>query len=616
MTDQPPTEPLRNPLLTRFQNASWSGKIENYLLALIFSLAITLPLIEIILRATLKVGIVGVTSIVQHLILAVGMLGAAIAARDERLLTLAFSNFIRGRLGVLARVLNRLVSATVSILLLMTAVVFTIAERKSGMAWVYGIPVWIAELPLSFGFSLIAWRLIRQTSNSLARKIAAGIFSLTLAAGIEQLTIYPSNWTTPTLFLLFGATLLGAPIFAAIGGSAFFLLTSNGVPAAAIAVDHYGLAMNSSLPAIPMFTLAGFLLAQSSAPQRLVNLFNAIFGRIPGGPAIVTVLACTFFTSFTGASGVTVLALGGLVMPLLESTGYSMRPALGLVTSAGLPGTLLMPALPLILYAIVADIGIHDMFIGGILPTLLMVILISVWGITQQQSGKATNSGGGEPRILKSLWEAKWELSVPLIPMTALLSGRATPMETAALTACYVLLITVAIRKDLNLLTDVPAVITECGLIVGGILLIMGLALGLTDFFVDAQIPDRIVEWVTHLVQSKYLFLLAVNFSLLAAGSLIEIYPAILVLAPIVSHVGKAFNINPVHLGMIFLSNMELGYLTPLVGLNLFFAAYRFDKPVLEVFRAVLPLFIVLAFGVLMITYLPWLSTGLLMYFK
>ena len=189
-------------------------------------------------------------------------------------------------------------------------------------------------------------------------------------------------------------------------------------------------------------------------------------------------------------------------------------------------------------------------------------------------------------------------------------------MESAALTACYVLLITVVIRHDLNLLKEVPAVITECGLIVGGILLIMGVALGLTDYFVDAQIPDRIVDWVTHLVRNKYLFLFALNLSLLAAGCLIEIYPAIMVLAPIVTHVGKAFEMNPVHLGMIFLSNMELGYLTPLVGLNLFFAAYRFDKPVLEVFQAILPLFIVLALGVLMITYIPWLSTGLPAFFK
>jgi C4-dicarboxylate transporter DctM subunit len=607
---------LENSILTRFHNANLPGTIENYLLAAMFSLAIALPLIEMILRAAFHVGIVGVTSIVQHLMLAVGMLGAAIAAREERLLTLAFSQFIKGRVGVAAKLFNRMVAATVTAILFITAVVFTAAEYRSGMTWLYGIPVWVVELPLSIGFCLIALRLIGQTAASVQGKVATGLISLAWAVGIEQFNLYPSNSTAPILVLLIAATLLGAPIFIAIGGAAFFLLVSNGVPAAAVAVDHYSLVMNSSLPAIPMFTLAGFLLAQSSSPRRLVNLFNALFGRVPGGPAMVTVLACTFFTSFTGASGVTVLALGGLVMPLLLSTGYSLRPALGLVTSAGLPGTLLMPALPLILYAIVADVAIHDMFIGGVLPTLLMAGLISIWGVFQQHSGQKTPVRGEKPQVWQSLWEAKWELSVPTIPMIALLSGRATPMESAALTACYVLFITVVVRHDLALFKNVPAVITECGLIVGGILLIMGVALGLTDYFVDAQVPDRIVEWVTHIVRNKYLFLFALNLSLLAAGCLIEIYPAIMVLAPIVTHVGKAFDINPVHLGMIFLSNMELGYLTPLVGLNLFFAAYRFNKPVMEVFKAILPLFIVLALGVFMITYVPWLSTGLLTLFK
>jgi tripartite ATP-independent transporter DctM subunit len=340
-------------------------------------------------------------------------------------------------------------------------------------------------------------------------------------------------------------------------------------------------------------------------------VFDALFGRLPGGTAIAVVLACTFFTSFTGASGVTVLALGGLAMPLLLATGYAQKPALGLVTAAGLPGTLLMPALPLVLYAIVAGVSIEDMFIAGALPTLLMVCIVAGWGIWKQPPRTGPRTPFDWRRVRLALADAKWELSVPLVPIVSLATGIATPVETAALTALYVLFVTVAVHGDLKLKRDVPRVIAECGLIIGGILLIMGVALGLTNYLVDAQIPDRMVTWATDTIGSRTLFLLALNAFLLLAGCVIEIYPAILILAPLVTHMGKAFGVDPVHLGIIFLANLELGYLTPLVGLNLFFASYRFGKPVVEIFRAVLPLFVALSAGVLAITYLPWLSTAL-----
>jgi tripartite ATP-independent transporter DctM subunit len=340
-------------------------------------------------------------------------------------------------------------------------------------------------------------------------------------------------------------------------------------------------------------------------------MFDALFGRWRGGTAIATVLACTFFTSFTGASGVTVLALGGLAMPLLLATGYAKKSALGLVTAAGLPGTLLMPALPLILYAIVAGVSIENMFLAGVLPTILMAGIVCAWGISRQPARNARADPVDWRRIGLAAAAAKWELSVPLVPMLALGSGRATPVEAAALTTLYVLVIIVAVHRDLRLTRDVPRVLIECGLIIGGILLVMGVALGLTNYLVDAQILERVVSWATEVTGSRVLFLLALNAFLLLAGCVIEIYPAILILAPLVTHLGAAFGIDPLHLGIIFLANLELGYLTPLVGLNLFFASYRFRKPVVEVFHAVLPLFCALAAGVLAITYLPWLSTAL-----
>jgi tripartite ATP-independent transporter DctM subunit len=271
-----------------------------------------------------------------------------------------------------------------------------------------------------------------------------------------------------------------------------------------------------------------------------------------------------------------------------------------------------MPSLPLILYAIVAGIAIEDMFIAGLLPTLLMVGIVAAWGIWQQREQRGARASFDWERARAALRAAKWELSVPLVPMMALGSGLATPVESASLTALYVLFVTSMAHRDLHLLRDAPRVMAECALIIGGILLIMGVALGLTDYLVDAEIPGRLAAWAKETLGSRLVLLLALNGLLLLAGCVIEIYPAIMVLAPIVIHVGTAFGVNPVHLGIVFLANMELGYLTPLVGLNLFFAAYRFGKPVMELFRAVLPLFVALAAGVLLITYVPWLSTGLL----
>lgn len=589
--------------------------LEDALVAFLFALTVAVPLIEIVLRSTLRIGIEGVAALVQHITLALGMLGAAAAARDGRLLTLAVAGFIRGRAAVAARFAGRVVAGAVSLLLFAATLDFITAERASGSSLVYGIPVWVAELPLPLGYGLIALRLLLQAAESLGGRVAAAALVVAAVAWLRLAPPDPAAGVAPLLIVLAGACLLGAPIFSLVGGAALFLLTARGVPAASVAVDHYSLAVNPALPAIPMFTLAGYLLAESEAPRRLIEVFDALFGRFRGGAAIATVLACTFFTSFTGASGVTVLALGGLALPLLLATGYREKSALGLVTAAGLPGTLLIPALPLILYAIVAGIPIEHMFLAGLLPTLLMAGIVIAWGIWQQGARPAV--AAFDPRRARAaLMAAKWELSVPIVPVAALASGVATPVESAALTAAYALFVTSIAQRDLRLVRDVPRIMAECGLIIGGILLIMGVALGLTDFLVDAEIPNQLAAWARDRIGGRYGLLLALNAALLLAGCVIEIYPAILVLAPIVIRVGTAFGVNPVHLGIVFLANMELGYLTPLVGLNLFFAAYRFGRPVMELFRAVLPLFVALAAGVLLITYVPWLSTGILAWTK
>jgi tripartite ATP-independent transporter DctM subunit len=583
---------------------------ENAILSLTFAILVLLPLVEIALRAAAGIGFQGSTAIVQHLTMAIGMLGAAIAARDERLLAFSGATLLKGRAAAAARLIGYAAAAAVSALLCYAALQLVDAERAGGRILVHGIPVWAVQSLLPLGFGAISLRLLSRSSAQLAGQVFAVILAAAFIAPFVFVIIETRTLVNAGLAALVVTTLLGAPLFALIGGAALILLWDAGVPVASVAVNHYGLTANPSLPAIPLFTLAGYLLAEGAAPRRLIEVFDALCGRLHGGTAIATVLACTFFTSFTGASGVTVLALGGLALPLLLASGYTQKNALGLVTAAGLPGTLLMPALPLILYAIVAGVGIEDMFLAGALPTLLMAGIVAGWGIRKQPSRGETRAPFDWRRVRLALAAAKWELSVPLVPIVALSTGVATPVETASLTALYVLIVTVFVHHDLKL-TDVSRVMTECGLIVGGILLIMGVALGLTNYLVDAQVPDRMVAWVADTIGNRFLFLLALNAFLLLAGCVIEIYPAIMILAPLVTHMGKAFGLDPLHLGIIFLANLELGYLTPLVGLNLFFASYRFGKPVVEIFRAVLPLFFALGAGVLAITYLPWLSTWL-----
>lgn len=591
--------------------ASRLDRAENALLTVLFLASVVLPLAEIALRATFNFGIEGVGVIVQHLTLTVSMLGAAVAAREGRLLTLAVAGFITGPAAPVARFASGAVGAAVTLLLLLASIDFLRVEREAGTLLVYAVPVWVAQLPLAIGFALIALRFFRHAAASITGRIAAVVLAAALVAWLRLAPPDAASVTVPALIVLGVVTALGMPIFVAIGGAALFLLQGDGVPAASVAVNHYSLAINPTLPAIPMFTLAGYLLAESRAPARLVEVFDALFGRVRGGAALVTVFVCTFFTAFTGASGVTILALGGLVMPLLASAGYRPKDALALITGSGLPGVILMPALPLLLYAIVARVGIEEMFLGGLLPSLIMIAVVSVWGIQRQPRRVAPAVPFSWPRARSALWAAKWELILPAAPLGALATGIATPVEAAAVTALYAFILVAFVHRDLGLVRDVPRVVAECGLLVGGVLLVLGVALAFTNYLVDAEVPDRLITWVRQAIDSPWMFLLALNVVLLGAGCFMDIYTAIIVLAPLVAPLGAAFGVHPVHLGVVFLANLEIGYLTPPVGMNLFFAAYRFGKPIAEVFLAVLPLFIVLGMALLLLTYVPWFSTVL-----
>jgi tripartite ATP-independent transporter DctM subunit len=584
-------------------------RFENLLLTLVLVTMAVVPVIEIFIRGLFRVGIANAPAIVQHLVLVVGMLGAMVAARDSRLLAFSgLQSVLPENVGVWAARFASAIALAVIGVLTVSSYDFVVSESEGDLMLAYGIPVWAVEALMPLGFACIAFRIVWNSAASYGGRVVTLAFSAIIAAPLA--TLPGSMATGVELGLILLAAILGAPMFIVLGGAALALFSGDGLPLAAVPLSHYQLTTNPSLPAIPLFTLAGYFLAEGGAPQRLVRLFKAVFGPIKGGTALVSVLLTAFFTSFTGASGVTILALGGLLMPLLVGVHYSQRNALGIITSSPALGTLLPPALPLILYAIIARQPIETMFIAGVGPAVVMTILLVGWGIwagprdTPRQPWNFREIGA-------ALLAAKWEVALPLMTGASLFTGWVTPVETAALTAAYAFIIEFVIYRDLKITHDLPRIVTECGLLIGGIILILGMALGFTNYVTDAQLPERATEWVSATISSRWVFLLALNCLLLLVGMLMDIFSAIIVVTPLITPIGAAFGIDPIHLGIIFLANMELGFLTPPVGMNLFFASYRFGLPLSEVIRSILPALVVLGTGVLLVTYVPALSTWL-----
>ena len=592
---------------------------ENLLLSVVLITLIGMPLLEAFLRKAFQVGIPGATVLVQHFTLIIGMLGGALAARDSRLLAMSALPTILPEKGKLfAALFSGTIATTVALFLTVAGVEFVKTEKESGNFLVSTVPIWWVQVITPIGFALVTGRLLWNASPQWWGRLVVFVASGLLVWLATHPPADPAKLVWPAIATLIAATVLGAPIFVTLGGAAMILFWGEDLPIVAVAIDHYRLVTNPTLPTIPLFTLAGYLLAEGGASKRLVAVFQSLFGSFRGGPAIVTALVCTFFTSFTGASGVTILAMGGLLMPVMLAARYSERNALGLLTGSGALGLLFPPSLPLILYAIIAGskaqaagVTIEKMFLAALLPGLLLVALTAWWGVSRGSKGEANRPTFNGAAARAALWEAKWELAVPFVALIALFGGFATPVEAAAVTALYVFISTVFIHRDLKLTADIPRVLTECGLLVGGVLMILGVALGLTNYLVDAQIPTKAVEWVTASIKSKWAFLLALNLLLLLVGCFMDVLSAIVVIVPLLVPLGSAFEIDPLHLGIIFLANMELGLLAPTVGINIFLASYRFKKPVMEVSRAVLPMQGVLIIGVLLITYFPPLTTWL-----
>ncbi len=415
-------------------------------------------------------------------------------------------------------------------------------------------------------------------------------------------------------FFLILLALFGAPLFSVILAVSMLGFYHSGIDLSAIAIEVYRITDTPILLALPLFTVAGYLLSESNTSKRLVRLTRAFLGWVPGGMAIVGLTACAFFTAFTGASGVTIVALGALLMPALKQAGYGERFSLGLVTTSGSLGLLLPPSLPLILYGIVAqqmsageNVAIADLFLAGILPGILMVVLLSLWSVWANRERPVPLTRFSWAEALSALWESKWELPLPIFLLGGIYTGLFAVSEAAAVTALYVIIVEVVILKEVSL-AKLPGIMRDSMVMVGGILLILGVSLAFTNFLVDAEVPMRLFTLIKGHITGKIAFLALLNILLILLGAILDIFSAIVIMVPLILPVAASYQIDPVHLGIIFLANMQIGYFTPPVGMNLFIASFRFNKPVIDIYRATLPFMAVLLLAVLIITYCPWLS--------
>lgn len=405
--------------------------------------------------------------------------------------------------------------------------------------------------------------------------------------------------------------LLGVPLFVIMATAAIFCLhyIAQVNPAVTIA-EIYRIASAPTLIAIPLFTFAGYILAESKAPERLVRLNRALFGSMPGGLALVTLIACAVFTSLTGASGVTIIALGGLLFPALIQDRYSERFSLGLMTSCGSLGLLFAPSLPLIIYGLVGSVNVDKLFLAGVFPGILLIILLGTYSVYIGKKTKVVRQKFAWKEAFLALKEAAWELPLPVIVLGGIFSGVITVGEAAAATAFYVFVIHLFVYRDVKF-QDLPQIMKESMVLVGAILIILGCAMGFTNFLVDQLVPQKALAYLQQHIHSKLVFLIMLNLFLLVVGCLMDIFSAIVVVVPLIVPIATSFGVDPVHLGIIFLTNLEIGYLTPPVGINLFIASSRFNKPVIDLYNASIPFLIVLLIGLVIITYWPDLSLTL-----
>jgi tripartite ATP-independent transporter DctM subunit len=405
--------------------------------------------------------------------------------------------------------------------------------------------------------------------------------------------------------------LIGIPIFVVISGLTLYLFFSSQIDISAIIIEMHRMATTPVLVAIPLFTFAGYLLSESGAPKRLIRLSNALLGWLPGGLSVIALVTCAVFTALTGATGLTIIALGGILLPAMKQGRYSENFSLGLLTTSGTLGLLFPPSLPLIIYAIVAKVRIDHLFIAGILPGILLVVLLSAFSVYRSVRTDVPQTKFKFNEVGVAIRETLWELPLPVVVLGGIYSGYFAVSEAAAITAVYVLLAEVVIHRDIRL-KQLPEIMKKSMVLVGGILIILGAAMGLTNYLIDAEIPMQLLDFFKAHIEDPILFLVVLNIFLLAIGCTMGIFSALVVVVPLFTPLAEAYGIDPIHLGIIFLANLEIGASIPPLGINLFIASMRFDKPVLQLYVASLPFIAILLLALAIITYLPWLSLVLI----
>ncbi len=575
-----------------------------------------LPLLEAVFRSLFENSIPGSVLLVRHGTLWIAFSGAALASREDRHLGFGagFSNAPESTWNSLRKVLAYGTAAGVAFVLAYAAFRLVSIERDNPASIGNYLPLWLAEAVMPLGLALAAWRFVTRASSRWSWRLAAFIVLLAILLFSQLPAELRPDLFWPGMVLLVSMVLLGAPIFILMGGAAALSFYCIGeadleiTSLVAIPTAAYEIVTDPFLPAIPLFTAAGTVMALGNTSRRLTDLFRAAFGWLPGGVAVATMLVFAFFTTFSGASGVTILALGGLLMPLLLNEKYPERFSLGLVTSAGSLGMLLPPCLPVILLAVTARTPIDKMYIAGFLPALLLIALLGAYGVWTARRSGARNTAFSKDVFFKEIRRAKWEILLPVMVLGGIFGGLTTLVEAAALTLLYTIVTVCFIHRDYSWKDGLWNALVQSAILTGGILIIIGMAKGFTDYLIEAEVVASAVEWVTETIQSKIVFLLVLNLLLLIVGCLMDIVSAIIVVVPMILPMAQAYGIPPTHIGIIFLVNLEIGFLTPPVGMNLFMSAYTFGKPLTQVYRAALPFILLWAIAVLLVSYVPWFT--------
>ena len=608
-----------------------AARVENRLNLLVLLVLGVVPIVEIIVRTIFRAGIPDANDLVQNTVLLVGFVGGMLAAREGQHLSVSASSVLSGDA-------RRAVDAVTNLI----AVVFTAAFAVSAAEWwitafgrgstVWFVPIRFFAGVVPVGFIVMSARFVRAVPEFRGRvpvviaTVAAGavlaLGSVTNLAYTLFFDVPPfvsaldEFWfalvgavAVPLIIVLVASAFVGTPLFVVLTGTAYLLFARDGGIVAVVPNEGYSMLTSSSIPAIPMFTFVGYVLSESSAGKRLFRLFKAVFGWMPGGMVVASILVSVFFATFTGASGVVILALGGLLYTILHRQGrQSERFTVGLLTGVGDLGLLFPPSLVLILYATIAQVSVIDMFLAGLLPGLLTVAVFCVVGVVVSIRNGERRYPFDAREALAALRGSGWEIALPILIVAGYFSGVTTLVETGAVALLYVVIVELFILREISV-RDLVRAGTKSAMIMGGVLVILAGARALSYYIIDSRLPFVLVDWVSANISSRIVFLLLLNAALLVTGMFMDIFSAVMVVVPLITPLGALFGIDPVHLGVVFVANMALGFITPPVGLELFLASYRFGQPLSRIYRAIIPFFLLQLAAVLVITYVPWFST-------